>query len=131
MFLDRVPTAWRAKSQHVVSLSSSEAEFCACLEAAREVPFMGQLPLFLNEPPQTPVKVWIDNVGAVFVTENESSSSRTRHMDTRWWHVSDMQEEDKPIKAGFIRTKENASDVGTKNVDTNTHKAHEGKMIKD
>ena len=76
------------------------------------------------------MKVWTDNVGAIFMTENKSSSSRTRHMDTRWWCVSDVQEEDKLIKAGFVRTKENASNIGTKNVDTNTCKAHVGKLIK-
>ena len=31
---------------------------------------------------ELPVKVWIDNVGAIFMTENKSSSSKMQHMDT-------------------------------------------------
>ena len=45
--------------------------------------------------------------------------------------MSDTQEEDKLIKVRFVKTKENVSDIGTKNVDTATHKAHESEMIKD
>ena len=65
------------------------------------------------------------------MTENRTSSSRTRHMDTRWWYVTEMQDKDKLIKVGFVRTKENVSDVGTKNVDTQTYQYHEGKLLKD
>ena len=131
IFLNGVAIAWRARSQKVVSLSSSEAEFYACAEAVREVPFIAQILLFMEIPIETPVKVWIDNVGAIFMTENRTSSSRTRHMDTRWWYVTEMQDKDKLIKVGFVRTKENESDVGTKNVDTQTYQYHEGKLLKD
>ena len=52
-------------------------------------------------------------------------------MDTRWWYVTAMQEEDKLIKVKFVRTKENVSDIGTKNVNTETYKYHEHKLLKD
>jgi len=131
IFLNGVPIAWRLRSQKVVSLSSSEAEFYACAEAVREVPFVAQILLFLGIPVKTPVNVWIDNVGAIFMTENRTSSSRTRHMDTRWWHVTQLQEEDKLIKVQFVRTKENISDLGTKNVNAETYQHHEGRLISD
>ena len=111
-------------------MSSSEAEFYACAEAVREVPFVAQILLFMGVPIKTPVDVWIDNVGAIFMTENRSSSSRTRHMDTRWWYVTDMQDEMKLIKVKFVRTKDNVSDIGTKNVDTLTYESHEGRLLK-
>ena len=131
IFLNDVPIAWRAKSQKVVSLSSSEAEFYACAEAVREVPFVAQILLFMGIPVKTPVDVWIDNVGAIFMSENRTSSSRTRHMDTRWWCVTQLQNEHKLIKVRFVRTKENVSDIGTKNVDAETYQYHEGKLLKD
>jgi len=65
------------------------------------------------------------------MTENRTSSSRTRHMDTRWWYVTQLQEEDKLIKVKFVRTKENISDLGTKNVNTETYQYHEGRLISD
>ena len=65
------------------------------------------------------------------MTENKTSSSRTRHMDTRWWYVTEMQDQHKLIKVGFVRTKENVSDIGTKNVDTNTYNYHGPRLLKD
>ena len=129
IFLNGVPIAWRSKGQKVVSLSSSEAEFYACAEAVREIPFIAQILLFLGVTVKTPVDVWIDNIGAIFMTENRTSSSRTRHMDTRWWYVTQMQEEDKLIKVKFVRTKENVSDIGTKNVNAETYSYHEGRLL--
>ena len=63
------------------------------------------------------------------MTENKSSSSRTRHMDTRYWYVHQLQEEHGLIKVNFVRTKDNVSDIGTKNVDKDTYKRHETKLI--
>ena len=88
-----------------------------------------QILLFLGITVQLPVNVWIDNVGAIFMTENKSSSSRTRHMDTRYWYVHQLQEEHGLIKVNFVRTKDNVSDIGTKNVDKETYKRHETKLI--
>ena len=129
IFLNGVPIAWRSRSQKVVSLSSSEAEFYACAEAVREVPFVAQILLFMGISIELPVKVWIDNVGAIFMTENKSSSSRTRHMDNRFWYVHQLQEEEGLIKVNFIRTKENVSDIGTKNVNAETYNYHEPRII--
>ena len=56
-------------------------------------------------------------------------SSRTRHMDTRYWYVHQLQEEHGLIKVHFVRTKDNVSDLGTKNVTTDVYEAHEGKLI--
>jgi len=50
-------------------------------------------------------------------------------MDAMWWHVTQLQEEDKLIKVQFLRTKENISDLGTKNVNAETYQDHEGRLI--
>ena len=94
--------SWRSKKQAVVSLSSSEAEFYALAEAAKEIPFVIQVLMFLGVPVETPVEVFVDNIGAIFMTENASSTSRTRHMDMRYFYVNDLQNVDKIIvKLGF------------------------------
>ena len=50
-------------------------------------------------------------------------------MDTRYWYVHQLQEEHGLIKVHFVRTKDNVSDLGTKNVTTDVYEAHEGKLI--
>ena len=131
IFLNKVLICWRSKSQKVVSLSSSEAEFYACAEAVKEIPFIAQILLFMGVPVKLPVNVWVDNVGAIFMSENQTSSSRTRHMDTRWWYVHQLQEEEGLIKVRFVRTAENVSDVGTKNVTVDVYNAHKKRLIKE
>ena len=123
IFLNGVLIAWRSKSQKVVSLSSAEAEFYACAEAVKEVPFIVQILKFLGIQVKTPVEVKVDNVGAIYMSQNQASSKRTRHMDTRWFYVNDLQD-DGLIVVKFVRSEDNVSDVATKNVTADTMKKH-------
>ena len=52
---------------------------------------------------------------ALFMSENVTSTPRTRHMDARYWWITDLQESGL-IKVSFVPTKDNLSDIGTKNV---------------
>ncbi len=123
LFLNGVLICWRSKSQKVVSLSSSEAEFYACAEAVKEIPFVVQILLFLGIPVQLPVEVFVDNIGAIFMSENSTSSSRTRHMDTRYRHIEQLQN-DGLIKVKFIPTLKNLADGATKNVSGEILESH-------
>ena len=127
IFLEGVLIHWRSRLQKVVALSSSEAEFYACGEAVREVPFIAQILKFLEVNVELPVQVKIDNVGAIFMSENKTSASRTRHMDTRWHYVNQMQE-DGLVKVDFVRSEDNVSDIGTKNVTVETANRHTAKL---
>ena len=115
LFLNGVLICWRSRGQKAVALSSSEAEFYACSEAVKEIPFVLQILLFLEIPVKLPVEVYVDNIGAIFMIENNNSSSRTRHMDTRFRYVESLQD-DGLIKVNFVRTEKNKADVETKNV---------------
>jgi hypothetical protein len=84
----------------------------------------------MNIPIELPVQVYMDNVGAIFMSENQTSSSRTRHMDTRWWYVNDLQSQGL-IKINFVPTKENVSDIGTKNVTKEVYQEHQSKFLED
>ena len=69
------------------------------------------------------MKVFVDNMGAKFMTENLTSSNRTRHMDT-WYHfVNDFQESGLLVVV-FCPTHLNRSDPMTKNVTGEVFNAH-------
>ena len=53
------------------------------LEAVKEVPFIAQIPLFMGTEVELPTKARINNVDAMFMSENVSSTPRTRHI----WEV--------------------------------------------
>jgi hypothetical protein len=64
---------------------------------------------------ELPIIVKTDNVGAMFMAQNSSSSVRTRHVDTRYHFVRENLDNG-IIKIEFIKSVENQSDIFTKNV---------------
>ena len=128
LFVLGVPVMWRSKQQKTVALSSTEAEFIAASEAIKEVVFVIQVLVSIGIAVETPVVVRVDNMGAVFMSENQSSASRTRHIDTRWHYTRDLVNE-KVIKIVFVRTAENKSDVLTKNVPGEIHDRHSDNFV--
>ena len=123
IFVNGVLVSWRSKLQKVVSLSSAEAEFYACAEAVKEIPFIVQVLKFMRIEVKTPIEVLVDNVGAIYMSQNQASSSRTRHMDTRYHYVNDLQA-DGLIKLRFVKSKRNVADIATKNVSGEVYEMH-------
>jgi hypothetical protein len=123
LFVCGVLTVWRSKQQKSVALSSSEAELVAASEAVKEVLFVLQVLNSIGIPVETPVIVRVDNMGAIFMAENASSSTRMRHIDIRW-HFTRNLTRDRVIKIIFCKSADNKSDGFTKNVSTEIHERH-------
>jgi len=128
IFLMNVPIMWRSKSQGCVTLSSSEAEYISLSEAAKEIRFVYQLMRTMSINVKTPIIVRVDNMGAIFMSENISTSNRSRHVDIRYRFVNDMCAEGF-LKIIFVKTKDNVSDGFTKNVNGDTYNSHIDEFI--
>ena len=61
-----------------------------------------------------PIKVQVDNVGAIRLANNSSVSERTKHVDLSAHFVRDMIK-DQVIEIKFVKSAENDSDIMTKN----------------
>jgi hypothetical protein len=103
---------WRSKAQGSVALSSTEAEFNALSEAAKAIKLIVQILISMGIPVKLPIIVRVDNVGAIFMSENVSTSSRTKHVDTRYHFVREFVEEGF-VKIIFVRSEDNISDPFT------------------
>ena len=57
-----------------VTLSSSEAEFVALSEAAKEVKFVYQLMMSISLKVRLPIVIRVDNIGAIFMSRNVAVS---------------------------------------------------------
>jgi hypothetical protein len=123
VYLLGVPICWKSKSQRSVSLSSSEAEFISLSEGAKEIKFIVQVLMTMGIDVKLPVIVRVDNVGAIFMAENVTTSGRTKHVDIRYHYVREFVE-DGFVKIIFVRTAENYADQFTKNVTGNIYDAH-------
>ena len=73
--------------------------------------------------------VRVDNVGAIFLAENATTSQRTRHIDIRYKWVSEFIENGE-IEVIFVKTLENDADIFTKNVSSSVNDRHVERMMK-
>ncbi len=128
IFLMAVLISWRSHGQCSVTLSSSEAEFVALSEAAKEIKFIVQVLLSISIPVKLPVIVRIDNIGAIFLAENVMTSQQTKHIDIRYHFVREFVENGF-IKIIFVRTADNTADIFTKNVTGDLHDKHTEKLV--
>ena len=128
IFLQGAPILWRSQAQKTVALSSTEAEYYATAEAAKEIKFIVHVLETLNIPFKKPIIVHIDNVGAIFVAENPSATKHTRHIDARYHFVREYII-DGTIKIIFVTSKDNKADIFTKNVNSEIFEEHNKDFI--
>ena len=122
--------AWKSKAQKSVSLSSSEAEWYALSEAAKEVKFIAQTLMTMEVPVELPIIVRVDNVGAIFMSDNQTATGRSKHIDIRTNFVREFVE-DEFIKIVFVKSEDNNSDGFTKNTNIETYNRHHGNYVVD
>ena len=114
--LGGVPTNAMSKTQAIVSLSSTEAEYIALSAVAQEVIFQSQiLDELIGDQHIKPSVIFEDNLGAIYLTKNSQISQRTKHIDVRHHFVRSMIEK-KVLDVKFVKSRLNASDIMTKNV---------------
>jgi hypothetical protein len=96
-----------SKGQKSVTLSSSEAEFVALTEAAKEINCIVQILLSMGIPVKLPVICRIDNVGAIFMAENINTTSRLKHIDLKLRWLNELVVDEKLLKIVFVKSEEN------------------------
>ena len=107
---------WRAFLQRVLSLSSTEAEYLAASEAARDAVWLRRMLQeigVLGESDSIPI--YLDNAGAQLLAEGSRGSARTRHIDVRA-HFIRQAVEDKVVAIQRVPTRLNTADCLTKSL---------------
>jgi len=97
IFLLGVPICWQSKGQRSVTLSSSKAEYVTLSEAAKEVKFMAEVMMSMGILVKFPIIVRVDNIRAIFMSENVTTSQRMKHVDIQDHFVCKFMED------GFIK----------------------------
>ena len=129
ILLNDAPIRWRSKAQCSIPLRSSDAEYVVLSEAANEVKFMLMVLNSTSLEVKLPNIVRVDNVGAIFMSENATTSNRTKHVDTRYRFVNEFVE-DRFIEIIFVKTKENVTDIFRENTSGEIRNHHHNKMDK-
>ena len=122
-----IPIAWRSKGMKSVVLSTTEAEYMALSEVVKELKFIVQLLQTMNIELELPITVHVDNVGAIWLSNNHTTSDRTKHIDIRTSFVKEYQEDGKII-IKFVKSEENKADIFTKNTTNVIFSNHQKKL---
>ncbi|GJW06494.1 hypothetical protein Tco_1568917 [Tanacetum coccineum] len=104
--------SWKATLQHVVALSTTEAEYMALTEAVKEAIWLRGLLEELGVKLNT-VAVNCDNQGAIHLSRNHVFHERTKHINVRYHFIREVLEA-KTVKVLKVGTEHNAADALTK-----------------
>ncbi|GJU01945.1 secreted RxLR effector protein 161-like protein [Tanacetum coccineum] len=103
--------SWKATLQPSVALSTTEAEYMALTEAAKEGIWLKGLIEDLGFP-QDQATVFCDSMSAICLAKDQVYHDRTKHIDVRYHFIRS----ERRIKVKKIGTEDNPADVFTKPV---------------
>jgi hypothetical protein len=83
----RATISWASHKQACVTASSTEAEFVAASEAAKEAIWLRTLLENLGYKQQGPTAIDEDNHGAIKLSKNDSAHHRTKHIAVRFCFI--------------------------------------------
>ena len=103
-----------SKTQRVVSLSTSEAEYIAAGDGVKEALFVRAVLSFIApETSGASIKVLEDNQGAKALIENPLSSAKSKHIDVRF-HFIRVLFRTRKIVVEYVKSAEQHADILTK-----------------
>ena len=123
-----IPIAWRSKRLKSFVLSTTEAEYMSLSEVVEELKFIDQLLQTMNVEVGLHITVRVENVGAIWLSNNSTTSDRTKHIDIRTSFVKEYQEDGKII-IKFVNSEDNEPDIFTKNTTNGIFQNHQKKLV--
>ena len=130
IYLNGCAVVWKSRLQQNVTLSSLEAEYCTGSEMVQGILYVKMILEFLGVKVKLPIIVHIDNLGAIYMGNNEMSGTCACHIDCRFHFVKEFIE-DGIIKVIFIRSEQNDADIFMKNLSADLYERHIAKYIEE
>ena len=104
--------SWISQRQKCVSLSTTEAEFVAASESAKELIWLNNLLREITNEKEIPL-LHVDNMSAIQLVKNPVFRKRSKHIDVKYYFVRDMFESEK-LRVEHVATNEQLADSFTK-----------------
>ena len=79
---------------------------------------------------ELPITVHVDNLGAIWLSNNRNTGDGTKHTDIRTSFVKEYQEDGK-IMIKFVKSEDNEADIFTKNTSNIIFQKHQEKLVWD
>ena len=113
--------SWQAKKQPTVALSSVEAEYMAATQVTKEAIWWNNLLSGLALKVPKPILIHSDSQGAIALTKNPGSHSRTKHIAIQHHFVREQVEIDQVVFK-WIPTEDMPADLLTKPLSPERHR---------
>lgn len=104
--------SWTSQLQKSVALSTTEAEFVAASEGAKELVWLKRLLVEIKGSNDIPV-LFIDNASAIKLTKNHEFHKRSKHIEVRYYYVRELYQKGE-IDVEHVRSEEQLGDMFTK-----------------
>ena len=84
----------------------------------------------MNIEVELPITVYVDNVGAIWLSNNRTTSDRTKNIDIRTSFVKEYQEDGKII-IKFVKSEDNEADIFVKRTTNVIFQNNQEKLVWD
>jgi histone deacetylase 1/2 len=113
MYLGLNLISWSARKQSTVSRSSTEAEYKALANATAEIMWIQKLLAELKIQHSKVARLWCDNIGATYLSQNPVFHARTKHIEIDFHFVRERVAQ-KLLDICFINSGDQVADGFTK-----------------
>ena len=104
---------WSSKKQHVVALSSTEAEYITQMHTAKEGLWLCSFLWELCSMPDDPLIINCDNQGTITLTKDNDFHTHKKHINMHYHFIREVVEDGKVV-VQYIPTRDNVSNFFTK-----------------
>lgn len=113
IFAGEAAVSWAARKQKSVALSTTESEFMAASDTAKEVVWLERLLKDLVSVSVSKPVLLIDNQSAIRLIKNPELHQRSKHIDVRFHFVRELYEKD-VFDIEYVNTEFQVADICTK-----------------
>lgn len=121
------PITWASRKQNTVALSTTESEYVAASEAAKEILWLRQLLCDIGQP-QNSVCLYIDNQSTIKLIHNPVYHKRSKHIDVRYNFIREKVEEN-IIEIKYVKSACQLADFLTKALPTSKFEYNRDKVL--
>jgi len=113
LMLNSGPIIWSSRKQNIVATSTTDAEYVAAHDAAKEVVWSRQLLKDINTEQDGPTILHCDNAAAMKLMQNPVYHRRTKHIDIKFHYTRDLIKQ-KQIDVKHVSSQMQLADILTK-----------------
>lgn len=105
--------SWSSKKQSIITLSSTESEYIALTNSARQITWLRDIWAELTDSIIDPSRLFTDNQGALALAQSGAYHARTKHIDIQYHYIREAVK-NCLISLNYCPTEDMTADILTK-----------------